>query len=224
MSAFLLKTQLRVFFGGTFDPPHVAHHEMMKLLLRDSLVDFVHLVPARRNPLKLQTTGLGTPQERRQWIEVWIEVLRKEVPQDLFSKLKLECLEIDSTSKEASYTIDTLQTLEQCYPKSAWVLAGGSDLLEGLSAWKNISELLPKLHSFWIFPRNGSSSTELTIPLPFRALCDFRWIDSNLPPVSSSQIRQQIALLASSNASQNLEAPDLLPEIRKIIAEKKIQS
>lgn len=184
----------RVYFGGSFDPPHRGHHEMLLRLVRDPLVDFVHVVPTGQNPLKVATESGG--ERRRAWIDGWLSELRREEPLATI-KVLCELVEFDAPPGRPQYTIDTLGLLRSSHsPTDRWVLAVGTDLLPQLSRWKDAEKLLASLEGLWIFPR-GRISAEAAlalIPEALRPLCTQRWMVHEIPEISSTQIRNSDAL------------------------------
>lgn len=72
-----------------------------------------------------------------------------------------------------SYTYDTVHALCERHPNRRFTLILGSDAAAGLSQWHRIDELR-QLCGFYFVPRKG-------------------YEDSNLPEVSSSQVRARLA-------------------------------
>lgn len=179
---------MNVYFGGTFDPPHLGHHEMLLSLLRDEWTTKVFLVPTSQNPLKDFTPN----QKRLGWMHLWVEAVQKELPFHLHTKLSLELCEIEKTGP--AYTIDTLTQLmarEKSAPRS-WALAMGGDSVPGLRQWKSIEQLLNQLHSVWIYPRGKQKSPVLDIDSTLRPLTEFRIMNERVREISSTEIRQRI--------------------------------
>lgn len=218
-------SKYRALFGGTFDPPHLGHHEILKTLVQDTFLDTVHLVPARLNPFK-NDGPLGSVADRLRWIELWCRDLQQQLSASEYAKLVVERFEIDQKSPEPSYTIDTLEHLlarESAHvsgESAHWILVGGADLVKGLPQWKRVSELLAKIHSFWIFPRQGLSATEAlqTLPLELKQLCPFRVMDGQIPHCTSTEIRE---LLKASNASQDVSRLGVLPSVARDLVQSK---
>jgi nicotinate-nucleotide adenylyltransferase len=204
-----MTSRLRVFFGGTFDPPHLGHHEMLTALLEDAWVEAVHLVPTGRNPLKV-TDGLGTREDRLRWLHEWIDGIRDP-------KLVLETIEIDGEMPPPQYTVDTQARLAGRYPGSEWALCIGGDIVADLHKWKNIETLLKSLHSVWVFPRGVDVDNPLRpLSASLRPFCEFRLMGSSVRDVSSTGLR---ALLTGSDPVAGLQEAPLLPRIRDSLRE-----
>lgn len=175
----------RVFFGGSFAPPHRAHHALVSYLLRLDEVASVHLVPTRQNPLKAQDVPI---EQRRIWIESWIEQLKLV---DKSEKLKVEWLEWEGSG--ASFTRDTVLKLQRRDPGS-WCVLIGSDLLPQLSQWHQIDELLSRLEELWVYSRETSSNPMLLLPERLRPLVRLRWLHGPVFDESSTKMRQAIQI------------------------------
>ncbi len=199
----------QAYFGGSFDPPHLAHDGMLRALLADPWVDGVHLVPTGINPLK-QAAG-ETPAQRRAWMEAWMDSLRtRQVPG--FAKLNVHFEELEST--QPSFTVDTLERLKERHGGD-WILALGSDLLPQLKSWREWARLLAGLHSVWVFRRGPESLIAASLPdEELKAAVEWRFMMVELPNVSSTQIR---TALAEPNASRNVSQLPLLPEIARLL-------
>lgn len=206
---------MKVYFGGTFDPPHLGHHEILLSLLRDDWTTKVFVVPTSQNPLKNpdpRAELFQSRSKRLEWMQLWMDEVKKEVPFHLHSKLSLELCEFEREGP--AYTIDTLKTLmtrEGSAPRS-WALAIGGDTVAGLEKWKSIEELLPLLHSLWIYPRGKQLSPLLDIATPLRGLTEFRIMNERVRDVSSTEIRQ---LIVEGRLSEAASRVPLLPVILK---------
>jgi nicotinate-nucleotide adenylyltransferase len=197
---------VNAYFGGSFDPPHLAHDGMLLALLADPWVARVHLVPTGLNPLK--DAAATVPTKRRAWIQAWEASLRARAVVGL-EKLSLDFSELESA--QASYTVNTVRRLQGQHTGD-WILALGSDLLPQLKAWREWQALLGSLHSVWVF-RRGQAAVNLADP-ELSAAAEWRLMPQELPHVSSSQVR---AALAVTDASRNVSALPLLPEIARLL-------
>jgi nicotinate-nucleotide adenylyltransferase len=181
-----------VYFGGSFDPPHIGHFEILNSLLKDKWALKVHLVPTSRNPFKDvdQSHPLWSDDKARwSWMEALVEDLRESSDPEDFLKLQLESCEFEL--QKSAFTIDTLinlQEREKRGPKR-WVLAMGSDLLASFEKWKNVEALLERLHGVWVFSRGHDTRPQDSIPESLRKLTNFRIMSESITPVSSTDIR-----------------------------------
>jgi nicotinate (nicotinamide) nucleotide adenylyltransferase len=90
-------------FGGTFDPPHLAHAQLPMLAAAQLGCDEILYVPAAINPLKSGTKLKPAPPEHRL---AMLLLAVADVP-----GAKISTIELDRKGK--SYTIDTLRALHK---------------------------------------------------------------------------------------------------------------
>jgi nicotinate-nucleotide adenylyltransferase len=127
--------QLRTgLFGGTFDPPTIAHQ-----LLAEWVLDFLNLaevwwMPAWVNPLK-QGEKISDPDIR-------LQMLQKSLTD--FPEFVVRDDEIHR--RETSYTIDTLRSLQTNHPDREFTLILGADSAVSLPRWKEYAEILDRVN------------------------------------------------------------------------------
>lgn len=118
-------------FGGTFNPPHMGHISSMQTVQKKLGLGQVLMIPACKNPLKMQTEG-PTPQQRLQMCELAVSSWQP--------LLKVDSIEISSGG--TSYTVDTLMTLQKTHPKDDFYLILGMDQLEDFNKWKSWQKII----------------------------------------------------------------------------------
>ena len=90
-------------FGGTFNPPHIGHYEMLRALDSRRDIDEVWLMPDRIPPHKV-CDFLASDKDRINMCRIMAED---------FKKVKLCLIEFERTGK--SYSFDTVRLLKQKY-------------------------------------------------------------------------------------------------------------
>lgn len=100
-----------LLFGGTFDPPHVAHSHLPALAAAQLGCDRIIYIPAAINPLKA-----ATPPTAKEHRLAMLVLALEDVPNAAISSIELE-------RAGPSYTIDTLRALKKA-------LAGPGDRQE----------------------------------------------------------------------------------------------
>ena len=123
--------------GGSFDPPHRAHVQVVEHLLRQNRYDEVWILPSPQNPLKT----VSAPFEDR------LAMCRLA-----FEGLDPRVSVRDDEGSLSGFTIDLIRHLKQHHPKDEFIFVGGSDLAGDLPRWKE-SEALHKLLRFEFLPR-----------------------------------------------------------------------
>ena len=179
-------------FGGTFDPPHMAHLRMAKLLCDFASLEKVLWIPTRKPPHK--SDRVVTPAS-----------VRLKMVKEVVSGMEgHDACDIEILRSGYSYTIDTLRALKKLYPGKDLVLIMGSDQFCELSEWKE-SESLTDLVEICVLPRKGA--TVSSSPADNSVLAPFEELD-----ISSSEIRNKI--------QQNLSFKHLVcKSVAKIIEE-----
>lgn len=116
-------------FGGSFDPPHLGHLQVVQELLRLPRSIRVVLLPATQSPLK----GVSTPYEHR------LEMLKLA----FHELLKNESLEISTLQNTTTYEV--LQPLRALYGDSLTFVIGTDQLFQ-LPKWFRFPEVLGLCH------------------------------------------------------------------------------
>jgi nicotinate-nucleotide adenylyltransferase len=128
--------------GGSFDPIHKGHIEIIKKALENLDIDKIIVLPNYQNPLKISVKA--DDKVRLKWI--------KEAIKDIKNA---EVSEYELNQQKSCYTIDTVKHFLTKFDKIIFLI--GADNLETLSKWHKIDEL-QKLVEFVVFSRNGKKS------------------------------------------------------------------
>jgi len=161
-------------FGGTFDPPQLAHSALARCA-RDALaLDEVRWIPTGQPWQK--THAISDPGHREAMVKLAIAGERGFV---------LERCELERAGP--SYTLQTVHELQRREPGATWFLLIGSDQYNNLHTWRDWSELL-RLVTLAVAPRlefEGQPDTAVA-RVPHRAV--------PLPPlgISATDIRARV--------------------------------
>ncbi len=184
-------------FGGTFNPFHIGHYQMLADICELSFIDKVFLMPDKIPPHKT-CDFLADDADRINMCSL--------VAND-FNKVELCLIEFEREGK--SYTVDTVKLLKQMHPDDNFYLVIGGDMLTSFDTWFCWKELLT-LVGIIAFKRDGISGFEQAKDMLMQHGADITVIDDNITDISSTDLRQKIS-------------KDLLPEnIYKYIVEKGI--
>ncbi|AOG60610.1 nicotinate-nucleotide adenylyltransferase [Spiroplasma helicoides] len=126
-------------FGGSFDPIHTDHVNIIKTCHYKLGFDEVWVLPAYVNPFK--TISSSSVTQRLEMIEIAIKGL---------DFVRVETFEIRKT--ERSYTYDTVCHFLKKYPNINFSFIMGSDQLDTFEKWDHFSDLI-KIIDFKIFLR-----------------------------------------------------------------------
>lgn len=121
-----------VIYGGTFNPLHVGHIEIIKLLCEQAFTEKLIVIPTALPPHK-SYDGDVEAIHRFNMCKIAANGMDKVVVSD-----------IELKRQGKSYTIDTVNTLIGQGEKDIAVACGG-DMLVTLDTWKNYKELISKV-------------------------------------------------------------------------------
>lgn len=138
---------LTAIFGGTFNPPHIGHYEMLKALERSPEIEEIWLMPDKIPPHKV-CDFLARDEDR-------IEMCRL-IAKD-FSKVRLCLAEFEREGK--SYTFDTVTEFLKKYPNKKFTFVCGGDMLISFDKWYRYEELM-KMLPFTVFRRTDTVNAE----------------------------------------------------------------
>ncbi len=155
-----MKTAL---FGGSFDPPHLGHVEIVKKAFETFDIDKLIIMPNFLNPLK--HTFCAPPMLRLKWLK---EVF-KNMP-------NVEISDFEISQNRPVYSIETIKTFRPDY----FII--GSDNLKTLHKWHKIDELLQKTQ--FIVAKRGKVDKNLLNKYNIKKV-----LDINIP-ISSTEIRK----------------------------------
>lgn len=140
---------IRVWLGGSFDPIHLAHLQMIAHVYHELMhafpnVDIVaKLLPTAGSPLKTKPTS---NQQRLEMLALAID--------------NFPFLSIDETELQCQppvYSFHTLSEFKQRYPNDLLIFVLGQDSVEQLDKWYRGFELL-SLTNLWVLPRPALGS------------------------------------------------------------------
>jgi nicotinate-nucleotide adenylyltransferase len=151
-------------FGGSFDPPHNAHLEVVELVLARSPATRVLVVPAIRHVLGKELSDFGH---------------RLAMCRLMCSEVESGCevSDIERRRGLSGYTIDMIEALEEENPGTRLRLVIGSDILEQKDSWRRFDDLCRKAPLI-VVARRGHETERDDLPAP--------------AGVSSTRVRQML--------------------------------
>lgn len=199
---------LVVLFGGSFDPPHLGHLEIIKRL--DSSYKRVIVIPTFCNPFK------APPQAPIHTRIAWL----KELCADY---LRVEISDFEACANRVVYAIEYVRYYTSKYGEIG--LALGSDALESLPRWREASELarlariVPLMRDFEFCDTAHNVGSPQTQKLVLEKV-DSRY-STTVPlhitgfPISSTQIRAALVRGEFERVARWVP-PSIVPCVRKI--------
>ncbi len=175
----LNQLQRPLIFGGSFDPPHLAHLELPEAVRRVLDADAILYIPAARAPHKLSQQQ--TAAHHRQ---AMLELALADRPDAHVLTVELDRFE---QTGRPSYTVDTLEALlPQLAPHAKPRLLIGTDQALVFDTWR-AADRIQQLAEPVVMLRPPTQLTDLPEPWQPRAV---RVPESSL---SSTAIRQRLA-------------------------------
>lgn len=132
-------------YFGTFNPIHVGHLIIANHLANNSDLNEVWFVVSPHNPLKDKNTLLDDHHR--------LAMVQRAVEDN--PKLKASSIEFDLP--KPSYTVFTLQSLKEKFPKTVFSLIMGEDNLRTIHKWKNYEYILENF-DIYVYPRVQSAT------------------------------------------------------------------
>lgn len=179
-------------FGGTFDPVHHGHVEVLRSLMKSLLVDSIWVLPSPEPPHKRDVAPTSY-NHRLQMIRLAL----KEYD------LPVSICEVEQKLPKPSYTIQTVRFLQDDHPDCRFFLVIGADSLNQLHTWKSYKELLRRVPVI-VARRPGWTNDSLDLRILERTLI----LDHAEVEISSRHLRPAIVTRSDSQKPKDLQIPD----------------
>ncbi len=141
-------------FGGTFNPPHNAHIQIVRYLLEQLLFNHIYIVPS----IPWQKSDVTSSEARLAMCKLSFENI-----QHLSNKISISTYEIDKN--KPSYSIDTVKHFKELNPNSHIILIIGYDQLINLRTWHRWEDLFNYCTIHVIRRRNNETDQKTNINL-----------------------------------------------------------
>ncbi len=167
-----------VFFGGTFNPPHLAHRKMLEAVCALPQVERVLVAPTNIPPHKEVAEAFASAENRLFMCRLLCDGLDKA-----------EVSDIEFKRDGKSYSFYTLSQLKRIYPDLAMIIGG--DMVTSFTNWYNYKEVL-KLAQFILVRRKGIDNAEFDkcVEGLKNDGGNISVVEIDLPQVSSTEIRK----------------------------------
>ena len=124
-------------FGGSFDPPHVAHQQAVLWVLETRAVERVLVVPVFRHVFDKAHTA---------WADR-LEMCRRAMA-PLGDRVEVSTIEEELGGD--SKTLHTLEALAARHPDVAWRLVVGTDIQAETAKWHRWDEVVRRAPPIWL--------------------------------------------------------------------------
>ncbi len=170
-------------FGGTFNPIHVGHNEIIRNLSNISEIEKIIIIPTKIPPHK-ETDFLADSIHRYNMCDI--------IASD-YDNVEVSNIELIREGK--SYTIDTVSALQNKYKDHKIALTIGGDMLVSFNTWKDYQDILGKC-TLITFKRAGISDADYSNAIKHLESLGAQIIDLdvNITDISSTKIRRELSL------------------------------
>ncbi|MTA23149.1 MAG: nicotinate (nicotinamide) nucleotide adenylyltransferase [Actinobacteria bacterium] len=176
--------------GGTFDPIHLGHHQIIKKLA--DRFDQIMIIPAGK-PMLRQEVPTATAADRLEMCALSLN----DLPDALQEKVVL--LDIEIKREGSSFTVDTLGQLKAFFPHDSFTIIIGSDAALNFDKWKRAADI-----------KRGAEI--LVVKRPGSEKSAFPEIEINALEISATDIR---ALLQAKKEISSVLSPSVAKYINE---------
>ncbi len=139
-------------FGGSFDPPHLAHQQIVNMLSKLEDIDYVVVMPAYLNPFK--KASHASAMQRLSWCAT------------LFTEDNVIVSDFETSKQRSVYTIETIKALEEKYTLK--YIAIGTDNLADIERWKDFDIINKKV--IWLLFTRGKLANKPKILRQYKVI------------------------------------------------------
>lgn len=163
-------------FGGTFNPPHIAHLIIAETVLDRCGLDRIWWIPAATPPHKTDGAHIAAPGDR-------LEMLRRATAEnDGFS-----VSDVEIQREGVSYTVDTVRSLQETYDQHSFFLVMGGDMFVDFPSWRQPEEIVRRVPLI-VYARPEAELTDV----PDRYWTSARVVATPLLGISGTDIRERL--------------------------------
>jgi nicotinate-nucleotide adenylyltransferase len=133
-------------FGGSFDPPHRGHQEIVKVAVEMLDIDKLIIVPAFLNPFKSST--LASPQQRLSWCHTIFDPIDG-----------VEICDYEINAGRAVYSSETIRYLSIEYEVAYLII--GADNLDSIYRWNEFEWIDDRV--IWVIAKRSNFNIDRDI-------------------------------------------------------------
>lgn len=180
-------------FFGSFNPIHIGHLIIAQSILLEPEIEQVWFVVSPQNPFK-QKENLLSEHARYYLAQLAID-----------DNPKFKASNIEFSLPKPSYTIDTLNYLQEKYPNKKFSLLIGGDNLASLHKWKNYTKIIES-YKIYVYKRPQAEIPAVELS------ANIKFLDVPLMDISSTIIRHRIK---NNQSIKYLVTDKVMDEIEK---------
>ena len=187
-------------FGGSFNPIHNGHLQLVRQLREAAGLDEVWLMVSPQNPLKQQDDLLDDNQR--------LQMARQAVG----GEQGITVSDYEFHLPRPSYTWNTLQALQADFPDREFVLLIGGDNWKQFRNWYRADDIV-RDYQLVVYPRRGSDIDRTTLPPTVQV------IEAELLDISSTDIRRRVR---EGKTIAGLVPPCIIPAVTTYYARRQL--
>lgn len=183
-------SEMIIVMGGSFNPPTVAHQQLLLGAVDALGADKGIFVPSSHTYVSIKMRRAKHPREVLPE-QIRLEMLRAITVDD--PRLEVEDCEFHRTEK--GYTYESMETIQTKYPSAQLFFLAGGDKVSAISRWHRIREFLDRFQILLVKRDDDDPETALR-ENPF--LCQYldRFhiipVPDGLDGISSSAVRDRL--------------------------------
>ena len=162
-------------FGGSFNPPHLAHLIIAELVREQFALGRILWIPNFQSPFK-RIEEVAPAHHRAEMTRLAID-----------SHPNFDLNDTEVRRGGVSYTVDTIRALQEQHPDVEFSLIIGSDSLESFRGWHRPDEILARVRLI-VFRRPGAA--DVSAPSGYENHVAFA--DAPMIEISGTAIRNRI--------------------------------
>ena len=166
-------------FGGTFNPFHIGHYQILSSLCRQEFIDKVLVIPDNIPPHKDFNAEI-TNQDRINMCKIACED---------FEMAEISLCEMERNGK--SYTYETVMYLKEKYKDTEFACVCGGDMVLTLDSWYKFDKL-KSLVTFIVFNRSNNPLFNEKVEQLKNIGAKIIVIDEEIVSVSSTDLRSNL--------------------------------
>ena len=186
-------------FGGSFDPVHTGHVSLAKSFLESGLIHHLLILLTPDPPHKQSEIRAGYEDRL-----AMLKIAFRE-----FENVEISTLEQQLPTP--SYTLQTIEYLQDLYPENLFYLCIGEDSLVNFHQWHRYLEILKRLDLI-VAERPGYDSQNVSEEIMESVIM----VDHHPVEASSTEIRQHV----KKNGGTLLDNAHIPPAVHRYIDEK----
>ncbi|MCX2716478.1 nicotinate-nicotinamide nucleotide adenylyltransferase [Helicobacter sp. MIT 21-1697] len=177
-------------YGGSFDPLHYAHLEIIRILRENPLYEQIILMPNYRNPLK--PPSFFTPLQRLQMCKILADEMNNAPKNQKIPYIAVSDYEV--RENQPVFSVQSVafikEQMARQHSNAQLVFVLGEDSFRNLAQWKDVQRLC-QMVEFVLVKRESSQKDSQELPhiVPYARIIEYLDMPPRVGHFSSSFVR-----------------------------------